>query len=452
MINESRYKLRFIHASDIHLGSVMHVSDMQSQGISSDYNTAVYDAFHKICNEAIRNSVDFIILAGDVYDRELRTVKASRAFYEESKLLEEHGIHIYLLKGNHDPIGENNEIFSMPENVHIFDCEKVQVFEIRKEGQLVGRIIGQSYRTKWEGKKIFKDYNIKDNDVYNIGVLHTGLESEKSNYIPCSLEELKAVENINYWALGHIHKRKVLHEEKPFIAYPGIPQGRDIGEEGIGGCYLVEVSEDFSEKVSYIKTSSFVWRKDVVNLEKDFHIKPSSLNELEELLIQRGESIIGNTLSTQDINLPINYKQEDVKGIIIHWQIEGRTEIDKILREDYEAASYLKERLNNHFWRNNTQLHTEFIGINTLKEIPLYYLNSNNEVIDEMNDVLQAISVDDKLKRELTEAFGSVFEEYRDTEDINEEKLMLDEELIEEILRTSQDIIIEKFLEKGEYY
>lgn len=450
---QSKHKLKFIHASDIHLGSIMHISDMQLDGITNDLNTAVYDAFRKICHEAIVNSVDFIILSGDVYDREVRTVKASRALYEVSRILEEHGIDIYLLRGNHDPIGENNEVFSLPKNVHIFDSEKVKAFEIYKENQLVCRIIGQSYKSKWEGKKVFKDYSIKDKEVYNIGVLHTGLEREKSNYIPCSIEELKAIDNINYWALGHIHKKRVLNRTKPFVGYPGIPQGRDIGEEGIGGCFLVEVKEDFSEEITYIQTSSFVWRKEVVNIEKDFHIKPNSLNELEELLIQRGEEIIKGKVNMEEPNYYIRYKYEEVKGYIIHLQIEGRGEIDRILREDEEeAVSYLKERLNNYFTRNNPHLYIDFIGINTSKEIPLDYLNSNNKVINEMKEIIQAISREDKLKRELIRSFGNIFEEYRDMEDMNEERLPLDEELIGEILRASQAIIIEKFLEKGEDY
>ncbi|MFP4539162.1 MAG: exonuclease SbcCD subunit D, partial [Dichotomicrobium sp.] len=47
----------------------------------------------------------------------------------------------------------------------------------------------------------------------------------------------------DYWALGHVHKRAV-HAEKPWIVMPGIPQGRDIGEDGAKSATLVTVDDD----------------------------------------------------------------------------------------------------------------------------------------------------------------------------------------------------------------
>lgn len=451
MKNQTDYKLRFIHAADIHLGSIIAISDIQEEDIYIKFNAAMYEAFKKICDEAIKNSVDFIILAGDVFDRELRTVRASSFFYEESKRLKEHNIDIYLVRGNHDPFGEGRDIFSLPSNVYIFDHNNPEVFDIYKNEEIVARIVGQSYKSKWEGRKLFKNYRLEGNETYNIGVLHTGLESEKSNYIPCNVEELKSIENINYWALGHIHKCKVINDKNPFIAYPGVSQGRDIGELGIGGCFLVDIMKNLTEKIRYIPTSSFVWIKEVVNIETDYDIKPMNLNDIEEMLFKRAENILNNKL-----NIPLDIKslyEEDIRNnYIVHWEIKGRGEIDKILREEeYNVCSYLKERLNKYFQGNFPCIYTDSIKINTSKEIAIDYLN-NNEVIREMNEIMESIFNEEDLKSKFIDNLGSVFEEYRDAEDINEEKLVLDEELIDEILKLSKEIIIEKLLEKGENY
>ena len=47
----------------------------------------------------------------------------------------------------------------------------------------------------------------------------------------------------DYWALGHIHKREVLHAADPVIAFPGNVQGRNVRESGPKGCLLVTVDD-----------------------------------------------------------------------------------------------------------------------------------------------------------------------------------------------------------------
>src|SRR5690606_17304764 len=59
---------------------------------------------------------------------------------------------------------------------------------------------------------------------------------------PARVEEL-VQKGYDYWALGHIHKRQLIHE-KPYIIYPGNIQGRHIKETGEKGCTLVTVNGD----------------------------------------------------------------------------------------------------------------------------------------------------------------------------------------------------------------
>ena len=46
----------------------------------------------------------------------------------------------------------------------------------------------------------------------------------------------------DYWALGHVHHRAVLHED-PWIVYPGNLQGRHVREIGAKGCSVVQVED-----------------------------------------------------------------------------------------------------------------------------------------------------------------------------------------------------------------
>lgn len=442
---------RFIHASDIHLGSVLHASIKASHKIDEILKEAVYSGFKRICDAAIKYNVKFIILSGDIYDRELSTVKGSRLLYDESKRLEENNIDIFLIRGNHDPLGDGRELFTLPSNVHTFSYEEAEVFLVNRNEKTIARIIGQSYKNKWERRKMISSYNAEDTSVYNIGILHTALEPNNSNYVPCSIDNLKEKENINYWALGHIHKCRIINEKKPVIAYCGTPQGRDIGEEGVGGALLVEVSEDFSEEIKFIPTSSVVWKRIKLNINEYGEI-PTGLNELEELIIEKGEEILNSSFQAPEGLESIQPVDNVVEGYIVQWSIEGRGKLDEVLREDEENASkYLMERVNKKLLSRSPFLYSNDVLINTSKEIPsIDYLVKSNQVMKEINDVTTLCLEDSTLRKNIISTFGNVFEKNGDIEDIDEEKIQLSDDLIEDIVNAAKELVIEKFLEKGE--
>jgi DNA repair protein SbcD/Mre11 len=76
---------------------------------------------------------------------------------------------------------------------------------------------------------------------YNIGILHTSLTGRDGHdvYAPCSLEDLLRV-GYQYWALGHIHAREIVHADPP-VVFPGNLQGRHARETGPKGATLVTV-------------------------------------------------------------------------------------------------------------------------------------------------------------------------------------------------------------------
>jgi DNA repair exonuclease SbcCD nuclease subunit len=81
-------------------------------------------------------------------------------------------------------------------------------------------------------------------DLLNIGVLHTSADDpgEHAAYAPCTPERLRD-RGYDYWALGHIHIRRVLHAGHPWIVFPGNIQGRHAKETGPKGCTLVAVED-----------------------------------------------------------------------------------------------------------------------------------------------------------------------------------------------------------------
>jgi DNA repair exonuclease SbcCD nuclease subunit len=88
----------------------------------------------------------------------------------------------------------------------------------------------------------------------NVGVLHTNATDEAGHalYCPCTLEDLVACD-MDYWALGHIHKQEILRERGPCIAYSGDTQGRSPkpSENGPKGVLVVEARGTTIDSVEF---------------------------------------------------------------------------------------------------------------------------------------------------------------------------------------------------------
>ncbi|GAA0179227.1 exonuclease SbcCD subunit D [Clostridium sediminicola] len=428
-------KLSFIHTADIHLGRIPHVGLEISNNINKLINNAVFTAFEKIVQYAIENNVDFIIIAGDLYDSGFRTVQSRKIFYEGSLRLKENNIDIYLIRGNHDAFGGEKNLFDLPSNVYEFTSDAAQGISVIKNDICVANVIGQSYRGKSERRKLQQNYSNFKHDAFNIGILHTGLEANKSNYVPCSLSELKEVENIHYWALGHIHKKQVIMEEKPTVIYPGTPQGTDINEEGVCGCCLVKVDYDNNIEYEFLDTASIVWKKVNIDLTK-YNLK--NINELQELLMNKGEEIITNS---------------GIKGYAIRWIIEGQTELNSVLREDEEnTLNYLMETLNAYFLDKTPFLISDSIILKTIDRIDELSKNiQNNEILKELEIIFQRLYNEENFKEDLLNNLGNIFEKNVDPENINEMKFLLQDEFIQDIIGEAKNLIYQQLLKEGDF-
>ena len=162
-------KLRFIHTADLHLGGPLNCGGDPPVHLTTLFNEAGYRSLELICDRALEYEVDFVIIAGDIYDREARSVKASRFFVEQCQRLQEENIPVYVISGNHDPLSEKEDPFTPPDNVHIFDSSEVETREyFGKNEKLKAQILGQSYRCKFESRIMYRYFTIDNESVNNI--------------------------------------------------------------------------------------------------------------------------------------------------------------------------------------------------------------------------------------------------------------------------------------------
>ena len=235
---------RFLHAADIHLDSPLRGLDGHDEDIARRIRTAPRAAFENLIAVAIREAVDFVVIAGDLYDGDWKDYRTGLFFVRQMGRLHEHGIPAFLLYGNHDAESRITKRLELPPNLRVFQSRRAETFTLDGFGVALH---GQSFPERAVTRNLVPDYPSPRRGMFNIGVLHTGLGGMDGHddYAPCALADLSA-KGYDYWALGHVHRRQVLHE-RPWVVFPGNLQGRHLRETGPKGAVLVSVEEGEAE-------------------------------------------------------------------------------------------------------------------------------------------------------------------------------------------------------------
>ncbi|SAK96342.1 metallophosphoesterase [Caballeronia hypogeia] len=272
--------MRFIHAADIHLDSPLHGLSAYADAPADMLRNATREAFSKLVSVAVDEKVDFMVIAGDLYDGTWRDHNTGIFFCSEMGRLRRAGIPVYVLFGNHDAESEMTSQLRLPDNVHTFSPKKPQTFRI---DDLKVALHGHSFKEKAVTTNLVTAYPPPVAGYFNIGVLHTALEggSMHASYAPCSVAELHAKE-YHYWALGHVHEYAIWQDAST-IVFPGNLQGRNIRETGRRGAVLVSVSE--AEEVSVERLFIDVLRWESVTVDA------SQADTLDEVALAVGRAL-----------------------------------------------------------------------------------------------------------------------------------------------------------------
>lgn len=248
--------MKFIHTADIHLDSPLRGLSAYSDAPAERLRTATRDAFDNLVTRAIEEEVDFMVIAGDVYDGDWKDFNTGLFFVRQMGRLRQAGIRVYLLYGNHDAESEMTRRLELPDNVHVFPSNKAASHRIE---ELKVVLHGRSFKVAATTENLAASYPAPVPGWLNIGVLHTALEGHVAhpNYAPCSVPELEA-KGYQYWALGHVHEHRVW-QRGTTIAYPGNLQGRHIRELGARGALLVTVQEGDVTAVERLEVDVLRW-------------------------------------------------------------------------------------------------------------------------------------------------------------------------------------------------
>jgi DNA repair exonuclease SbcCD nuclease subunit len=253
---------RFLHTADLHLDSPLRTLALRDAELGSLIANATRAALVRMVDACLERQVDALVIAGDLYDGELRSMATPLFLTRQFQRLNEAGVAVFLVRGNHDALATVTKHLTLPDNVTLFSARgEVKLLE----GKGVA-VHGISFPTGQVPGSLLPKFRGPVAGVANIGILHTSLAGAEGHdvYAPCAVADL-AGHGFAYWALGHIHKRQV-HSTTPAVVMPGMPQGRDINEEGAKSATLVTLHDDGRVELEEVLTSIAEFRRLDVDL------------------------------------------------------------------------------------------------------------------------------------------------------------------------------------------
>ncbi len=230
--------MRFVHAADLHIDSPLLGLEKYEGAPLEQIRRATRRATENLVQLCLDESVDLLLVAGDLYDDDWRDFSTGLFFVSQMNRLKEAGVQVVWIRGNHDAASKITRHLKAPDHVHELSTKKAESRVFEELGVVVH---GMGYPNAKVEQDLVAGYPEAMRDLFNIGLLHTALDGRPGHarYAPCSLSAL-VNHGYDYWALGHVHTREVLCRD-PWVLFPGNLQGRHMRETGPKGASLVHV-------------------------------------------------------------------------------------------------------------------------------------------------------------------------------------------------------------------
>lgn len=337
--------MKFIHAADIHLDSPMLGLERYEGAPVDELRQATRRAFLNMVELAVEEAVDFVLIAGDLYDGDLPDYKAALFLSKAVMPLSDHNIPVLIVSGNHDAASRITKSLRLPPNCHRFSYKEPETYRLEGIGVAVH---GQSYPQAPCTDNLAIAYPEALPGLFNVGLLHTSLNGREGheNYAPCRLEDL-ARKGYDYWALGHVHKQEILRETC-LTAFAGNLQGRHFRETGPKGCLLVSVNgAEITVEPQHLDVARWL----------TVDVDASGCVSYEEALTRVSESI------------RTEYDRSGSRPLVCRVTLSGRCKAHSKLLTNYER--FLHAVRNDALLNGGEQVWIEQVNIHTSSEVDI---------------------------------------------------------------------------------
>lgn len=257
--------MRILHFSDLHIGVENYGRIDPATGLSTRLGDFLA-SLDEVVEFSLNENVDLVLLAGDAYKGRDPSQTHQRELAKRLFMLTEAGIQVFLLVGNHDLPNATSratavDIFPTLQvpNVHIGDNLQTYAVKTRsgplqivavpwpRRGGILSRedsrgLSIDEVRHEIEGRMTAAIENRVKNLDPSIPAILTAhatisgatVGTERSMMLGQDhvlLVSAVQKSQLEYVALGHIHKHQVLRQDPPMVVYSGSLQRVDFSEE-----------------------------------------------------------------------------------------------------------------------------------------------------------------------------------------------------------------------------
>ncbi|WPM31748.1 exonuclease subunit SbcD [Hydrogenobacter sp. T-2] len=262
--------MKFLHMADLHAGKRLYDKVSRNEDL-------VY-ALEQIKNICKENSIDLLIVAGDIFDKRNPDFESQGLIMEFLTEMNSIGLHILLIAGNHDSydfmkIYKNLRKLS---NIHVFDRPSTNLKEVIFQYDQLKiaclpypdeRVLTnfdeerhRSYAEKVANYMKALACEVEDSR-YRVLVSHLMIDRAKvaGSELQSSVSPYYAVradtipDTFQYVALGHVHRNQRIEGTTPKVYYSGSPYQIDFSEKGMDKFVNLVVLEDGMAKVETIR-------------------------------------------------------------------------------------------------------------------------------------------------------------------------------------------------------
>ena len=262
---------RFLHLADLHL----ETSFGGQPATRARLRRATREAFEAGVELALRERLHAVLVAGDLFDDELLSLRTEAWLVRQVRRLADAGVWFLAACGNHDPgaaglrmarlaAGDGSPAWRA--RVHLFTAPEATPIEVTDtDGTAVAVVVGAGHPTDREGGNLAARFPDLTHRLPVVGLLHTQIDGARGaerhdRYAPSTRADYEARRGYAYWALGHVHQAQRALEGLP-VFYAGNLQGRHSREAGAKGGWLVEAHANAFAEPRFARLAPVRWAR-----------------------------------------------------------------------------------------------------------------------------------------------------------------------------------------------
>lgn len=381
--------MKFAHIADVHLGSWR---EPKLRELSTR-------AFIEAIDRCIQNKVQFVLIAGDLFNTSLPAIDSLKTAVSQLKRLKSEGIPVYTIAGSHDfsPSGKTMLEVLEEADLTINVCKgevvdgklKLNYTTDERTGAKIAGMIGRKGMLE---KRYYEDLihdALEDEKGFRIFMFHTAISELK----PAELEKMESApisllpKGLDYYAGGHVH---IVREESMTgysnVVYPGptFPNSfAELEKLKSGGLYIYSDGKTRYERIELCPVTP-------INIKCD-HMSAEQVTDA----------------------ITENISGKDLDGAIVLLRLSGRMETGKTSEINFRRMIEMMEERGAHLVLKNTSklVSKEFEEIKVKADTTE---EAERMVIEEHLGQVKSLGLDNESEKDLVVSLMNVLDKDRD--------------------------------------